>query len=78
MSYLPGGGGFLLLYCPKERHQAVRERLAEVGAREMGFEFDFQGAQVVVDDPFIDGDERGSGTKWIFEPFNRSISSISA
>src|SRR5437764_3934789 len=73
-----GGGGFLLLYCPKERHQAVRERLAEVGAREMGFEFDFQGAQVVVDDPFIDGDERGSGTKWIFEPFNRSISSISA
>jgi len=24
-------------------------------AREMGFEFDFQGAQVVANDPFIDG-----------------------
>ncbi len=62
-----GGGGFLLLYCPRERQQDVRERLSEMGAREMGFEFDFHGAQVVADDPFIDGDERG-GTKWTFEP----------
>jgi D-glycero-alpha-D-manno-heptose-7-phosphate kinase len=62
-----GGGGFLLLYCPHPRQQDVRERLTEMGAREMGFEFDFQGAQVVADDPFIDGDERG-GTKWTFEP----------
>jgi hypothetical protein len=33
----------------------------------MSFDFDFQGAQVVVDDPFIDADERG-GMKWTFEP----------
>jgi D-glycero-alpha-D-manno-heptose-7-phosphate kinase len=62
-----GGGGFLLLYCPKPAQQKVRNRLTGIGAREMDFEFDFQGAQVVVDDPFIDADERG-GMKWTFEP----------
>jgi len=62
-----GGGGFLLLYCPHEKQAAVRAAIAGMGAREMAFEFDFQGAQVVADDPFIDGDERG-GTKWTFEP----------
>jgi len=62
-----GGGGFLLLYCPKSAQQKVRGKLNEIGAREMDFEFDFQGAQVVVDDPFIDADERG-GMKWTFEP----------
>ena len=62
-----GGGGFLLLYCPKPTQENVRRKLSAIGAREMGFEFDFQGAQVVVDDPFIDSDERG-GMKWTFEP----------
>jgi D-glycero-alpha-D-manno-heptose-7-phosphate kinase len=62
-----GGGGFLLLYCPQPAQAGVRTRLTALGAREMGFEFDFQGAQVVVDDPFIDADERG-GMKWTFEP----------
>ena len=62
-----GGGGFLLLYCPQPAQQGVRARLTALGAREMDFEFDFQGAQVVVDDPFIDADERG-GMKWTFEP----------
>jgi hypothetical protein len=38
-----------------------------MGAREMGFEFDFQGAQVVTDDPFIDGDQNG-GMRWTFAP----------
>jgi len=33
----------------------------------MGFEFDFQGAQVVANDPFMDGDENG-GTRWTFAP----------
>jgi len=28
------------------------------GVREMTFAFDFQGAQLLVNDPFIDGDER--------------------
>ena len=34
---------------------------------EMTFTFDFQGAQVIVNDPFIDGDERG-GSRWTFLP----------
>lgn len=62
-----GGGGFLLLFCPQQHQQSVRKALVEMGAREMGFEFDFQGAQVVADDPFIDGDQNG-GTHWTFAP----------
>lgn len=62
-----GGGGFLLLFCPPEHHHSVRNALATLGAREMGFEFDFQGAQVVADDPFIDGDQNG-GMRWTFAP----------
>jgi D-glycero-alpha-D-manno-heptose-7-phosphate kinase len=62
-----GGGGFLLLFCPKQHQQSVRNSLAGMGAREMGFEFDFQGAQVVTDDPFIDGDQNG-GMRWTFVP----------
>jgi len=53
--------------------QPVRECLTKMGVREMGFEFDFQGAQVVVDDPFIDSDERG-GMKWTFEPLGDQVS----
>lgn len=68
-----GGGGFLLLYCPQSAQPPVRECLTKMGVREMGFEFDFQGAQVVVDDPFIDSDERG-GMKWTFEPLRDPIS----
>jgi D-glycero-alpha-D-manno-heptose-7-phosphate kinase len=71
-----GGGGFLLLYCPRERQASVREALNALEGREMGFEFDFQGAQVVVDDPFIDGDERG-GAKWTFEPVTAAKSAFS-
>lgn len=62
-----GGGGFLLLFCERQHQQKVRETLVGAGAREMGFEFDFQGAQVVANDPFIDGDENG-GTRWTFAP----------
>jgi len=68
-----GGGGFLLLYCRQPEQPAVRARLSDLGAREMDFEFDFQGAQVVVDDPFIDADERG-GLKWTFEPVQPQVS----
>jgi len=68
-----GGGGFLLLFCQQQHQQSVRKALAAMGAREMGFNFDFQGAQVVADDPFIDGDENG-GTRWTFVPFaNRAV-----
>jgi D-glycero-alpha-D-manno-heptose-7-phosphate kinase len=62
-----GGGGFLLLYCPLHRQEAVRAALAAEGVRDMAFAFDGTGTQVVVNDPFIDGDERG-GLRWIFQP----------
>jgi hypothetical protein len=55
------------LYCPQKYQQNVRGALVAMGAREMGFEFDFQGAQVVADDPFIDGDENG-GMRWTYVP----------
>lgn len=60
-----GGGGFLLLFCEPPHQHKVREALVNLGAQEMGFQFDFQGAQVVADDPFIDGDENG-GMRWTF------------
>ena len=69
-----GGGGFLLLFCQQQHHQSVRNALVEMGAREMGFEFDFQGAQVVANDPFIDGDQNG-GTRWTFAPVTGKLSS---
>jgi D-glycero-alpha-D-manno-heptose-7-phosphate kinase len=60
-----GGGGFLLLFCSPSRQQSVRDVLLERGLQEMRFAFDTQGAQVLVNDPFIDGDERG-GCRWVF------------
>jgi D-glycero-alpha-D-manno-heptose-7-phosphate kinase len=62
-----GGGGFLLLYCEKPYQDAVRQALSREGVREMTFGFDMQGAQVVVNDPFIDNDEKG-GSRWSFVP----------
>ena len=62
-----GGGGFLLLYCERQNQNAVCEALAAAGAREMTFQFDFKGAQVIVSDPFIDGDEHAGGS-WQFIP----------
>jgi D-glycero-alpha-D-manno-heptose-7-phosphate kinase len=62
-----GGGGFLLLFCRPQHQGDVRKSMEGLGAREMGFDFDFQGAQVVADDPFIDGDENG-GMLWTFAP----------
>jgi len=60
-----GGGGFLLLYCEPENQKAVRSALHAEGVRDMAFEFDNNGAQVIANDPFIDRDERG-GLRWIF------------
>jgi D-glycero-alpha-D-manno-heptose-7-phosphate kinase len=42
-----GGGGFLLLYCPPDRQVALRQVMAECGLREMPFDFDYAGAQVL-------------------------------
>jgi D-glycero-alpha-D-manno-heptose-7-phosphate kinase len=62
-----GGGGFLLLFCAEPNQPRVREAMAGLNIREMAFEFDVQGAQVVTNDPFIDGDER-CGARWTFAP----------
>ncbi len=62
-----GGGGFLLLYCEASHQSAVRDAMRVAGVREMAFGFDTQGAQVIVNDPFIDSDEN-AGTQWVFLP----------
>jgi len=62
-----GGGGFLLLYCEKECQAKVRKALGREGLRELGFEFDLDGARVLVDDPFLDGDAR-CGLRWTLTP----------
>lgn len=62
-----GGGGFLLLYCKEEFQERVRHALSALGIRETAFEFDFDGAHAVVNDPFIDGDEK-CGIEWVFSP----------
>jgi len=58
-----GGGGFLLLYCEPDRKQAVRTAMAAEGISEMAFAFDFQGTQVIVNDPFITADERAGSRR---------------
>jgi D-glycero-alpha-D-manno-heptose-7-phosphate kinase len=40
-----GGGGFLLVYCPREHQEKLRSALAELP--EMAFDFDTFGAQVI-------------------------------
>jgi D-glycero-alpha-D-manno-heptose-7-phosphate kinase len=62
-----GSGGFLLLYCQPQKQPAVREAFACEGVRELHFEFDFQGARVLVNDPFLDNDSR-CGMRWSFAP----------
>lgn len=53
-----GGGGFLLLYCDEENQPAVRQALSAQGSTEMPFAFDSHGSQVLVNDPFADGNEK--------------------
>jgi len=67
-----GGGGFLLLYCEAAKQESVRQAMEAEGIQEMAFAFDFQGAQVIVNDPFIDGDERG-GSRWVFVPTSAAM-----
>jgi D-glycero-alpha-D-manno-heptose-7-phosphate kinase len=62
-----GGGGFLLLYCEKPYRDAVRRALRGEGVHEMAFAFDTQGAQVIVNDPYVDSDEK-AGSRWTFVP----------
>jgi D-glycero-alpha-D-manno-heptose-7-phosphate kinase len=67
-----GGGGFLLLYCEPDRQEEVRTALQAEGIQEMAFAFDNNGAQVVVNDPFIDRDER-AGSRWLFTPVSSHV-----
>jgi D-glycero-alpha-D-manno-heptose-7-phosphate kinase len=69
-----GGGGFLLFYCEPQNQDAVRGGLVAAGAREMAFQFDSKGAQVIVNDPFIDGDESAGGS-WQFIPYSTETQS---
>ena len=62
-----GGGGFLLLYCEQAYQEAVQAAMVAEGVQQMAFAFDWQGAQVIVNDPFIDSDER-AGARWTFVP----------
>jgi D-glycero-alpha-D-manno-heptose-7-phosphate kinase len=43
-----GGGGFLMLYCERERQQKVIEALSAEGLKQMDFQFDFQGVQLLL------------------------------
>ncbi|HWO35467.1 MAG TPA: hypothetical protein VNO32_42280 [Candidatus Acidoferrum sp.] len=62
-----GGGGFLLLYCEPDLQSDVRRVMRGHDIQEMTFGFDMQGAQAIVNDPFINRDER-SGCSWTFVP----------
>lgn len=62
-----GGGGFLLLYCEPDLQSDVREAMRRSDIREMAFGFDMQGAQAIVNDPFINRDE-SAGCPWTFMP----------
>jgi D-glycero-alpha-D-manno-heptose-7-phosphate kinase len=43
-----GGGGFLMLYCPETRQEAVTLALEERGLKRMNFRFERQGAKVIL------------------------------
>ena len=43
-----GGGGFFMFYCPNSHKPGLRKALAEAGLREMRYNFDFEGAKVLV------------------------------
>jgi len=58
-----GGGGFMLLYCEKPRQQAIRDAFRAHDVPEMRFEFESHGAQVIVNDPFLDEDG-GLALRW--------------
>lgn len=64
-----GGGGFLMLYCEQPNQLAVREAFAARNVPELRFEFESAGAQVIVNDPFLDSDGN-CGLRWSFSAGN--------
>ena len=43
-----GGGGFFMFFCPSGSKPRIRKALAEEGLREMPYDFDYEGAKVMV------------------------------
>jgi D-glycero-alpha-D-manno-heptose-7-phosphate kinase len=43
-----GGGGFLLLHCPVEKQDSVREALSDL--KEMPFRFESRGSEIILDE----------------------------
>jgi len=43
-----GGGGFFMFYCPNNHKTILRRALSKAGLREMSYDFDFEGAKVLV------------------------------
>lgn len=43
-----GGGGFFMFYCPSRSKAGMRKALTEQGLRELSYDFDFDGAKVLV------------------------------
>jgi D-glycero-alpha-D-manno-heptose-7-phosphate kinase len=43
-----GGGGFFMFYCPPASKARVRQALVQEGLREMAYDFDYEGAKVLV------------------------------
>jgi D-glycero-alpha-D-manno-heptose-7-phosphate kinase len=43
-----GGGGFFMFYAPNHRKAGLRKAMAACGLREIPYDFDFEGAKVVV------------------------------
>jgi D-glycero-alpha-D-manno-heptose-7-phosphate kinase len=43
-----GGGGFFMLFCPRESKQRVRAEMRGAGLRELAYDFDFEGAKVML------------------------------
>jgi len=43
-----GGGGFFIFYCPNNDKARLRKAMAAEGLREMSYDFDFEGAKVLL------------------------------
>jgi D-glycero-alpha-D-manno-heptose-7-phosphate kinase len=43
-----GGGGFFMFYCPSHSKARMRKALTEQGLRELSYDFDYDGAKVLV------------------------------
>ncbi len=43
-----GGGGFFMFYCPNSHKAPMRRALTQAGLRELSYDFDFEGAKVLL------------------------------